>query len=78
MYDLMEQILRLKTPFNMIVVVVLITTGAGVITSIAKQFRKFASQRLELDFKRELLDRGMTVEEIEQVLQAKSEKQPQP
>ncbi len=39
--------------------------GAGIITSTIKQIRRFACHRQELDFKREMFDHGMTVEEIE-------------
>ncbi len=72
MLELAKEILRIPTPFNFLVAVVLIYCCAEVITSIAKQIRKFAGQRLELDFKRELLDRGMSIDEVERMVAAKS------
>jgi len=72
-YELSRQIVDMPTPFNMIVLIVLITSCAGIVTSIAKQIRKFAGQRSELNFKREMLDRGMEIEEIERILRAKSD-----
>jgi len=55
-------------------VVLLILGGAltGVITSLAKQVRKYACFRQETALKRELVERGLSVEEIERVLAAKS------
>ena len=70
-----EFLQSIPPPFNMVVVIVLICSIAGVITSIAKQTRKFACYRQELDFKREMLDRGMSSEEIERVARAKVNEQ---
>jgi hypothetical protein len=70
MHDLFQSVTNLPTPFNMIVLVVLISCAAGVITSIAKQIRKYGSHRQELDFKRELVERGMSVDEIERIIAA--------
>ena len=71
MTDLINPLLNLPTPFNMIVLIVLISCTAGVITSVAKQARKFGSHRQELEFKRELVERGLSVDEIERVVAAK-------
>ena len=70
MSSIVELMSRIPPPFNMVVVIVLICSVCGVITSIAKQVRKFACHRQELNFKREMLDRGMPAEEIELVLRA--------
>lgn len=72
MSDLVQHIFSLPTPFNMVVVIVAIVMTTGIITSIGKQIRKYACLRHELEFKRELVDRGMSVEEIERLLRAKS------
>ena len=55
-------------------VVLLILGGAltGVITSLAKQLRKYGCFRQEVALKRELVERGLSVEEIERVIAAKS------
>lgn len=54
----------------------MVMCGAGIVTSLFKQIRKFACQRQELEFKREMVDRGMSVEEIERLVQAKGPEQP--
>ena len=70
MTSFLQMIFDLPTPFNMVVVIVLIGTGAGVITSIAKQTRKYAIYRHELAFKRELIERGMSADEIAEIIEA--------
>lgn len=65
-------ILHLPTPFNMVVLIVLICSVAGVLTGIATQIRKFVCYRQDIDFKRELLDRGLSADEIERILNARS------
>jgi hypothetical protein len=71
MSSFVELMQRVPPPFNMVVYIMLIVCGSGVLTSIFKQIRKFACHRQELDFKRELLDRGMSVEEVEHVVRAR-------
>jgi hypothetical protein len=73
--NVIERILSLPVPFNMVVIIVAIVFASGIITSVAKQVRKYACLRHELNFKRELLDRGMSVDEIEQVVKARSPSQ---
>ena len=70
--DLFHGILKIPVPFNMIVLIVLISCGAGVLTSLFKQIRKYACHRREFDLKRELVERGLSVEEIERIVAAKS------
>ena len=76
MHDLFQQISTLPAPFNMVVWIVLICMGTSVITSLMKQIRKFACHRQELEFKREMLDRGLSADEIEQIVQAKAPEWP--
>jgi len=71
MTELFQSLLNLPTPFNMIVLIVLISCTAGVITSIFKQVRKYSSHRQELDFKRDLVERGLSADEIERIIAAK-------
>ena len=54
----------------MVAVIVLIVFGAIFPMNIAEQVRKYACHREELNLKRELLDRGMAIDEIERVLAA--------
>ncbi len=67
-----DSIISIPPPFNMVVLIVLIGSIGGVVTSFITQIRKYASHRQELEFKRELLDRGMTAAEIVQVIQTKT------
>lgn len=71
MSSLVELMRNVPPPFNMVVYVILILSIYGVMTSVFKQIRKFACHRQELDFKREMIDRGMHAEEIEQVIRAR-------
>jgi hypothetical protein len=71
MYDAFEALFR-NQPWGMIVIVVLIGSLAGVITGIAKEIRKFACHRQETEFKRELVERGLNVDEIERLVRARS------
>jgi hypothetical protein len=70
MYDVFQSIVGIPSPFNMIVLVVLIGSVAGVLTGIAAQIRKFGCHRQDLDFKRELVDRGLAADEIERIVRA--------
>jgi hypothetical protein len=57
---------------NWIVLLILGSVAAGLITSIAKQIRKYGCFRQEVELKRELVERGLSVDEIERVIAAKS------
>ncbi len=57
---------------NWIALVVLISVGGGVIASIATQLRKYGSHRVDMQLKRELVERGLSAEEIERIVAAKS------
>jgi hypothetical protein len=72
MSELLQKLVSIQAPFNMIVLVCLIFSVAGVISSLFKQVRKYTCHRQELDFKRDLVERGLSVDEIERVLAAKS------
>ncbi len=73
MSNFIELMKSVQSPFDMVVYITLIVCGSGVLTSIFKQIREYACHRQEMEFKRELLDRGMSVEEIEQVVRARSD-----
>ncbi len=70
MSQLFEIIQGLRTPFNMVAIICLIFAVSSVIASVAKQIRKFVCHRQEIEFKREMVDRGMSAEEIESVVRA--------
>jgi hypothetical protein len=70
-FELFKGILSIPAPFNMIVVIVLICCTTGVITSLFKQIRKYSSYRHDVYLKRELVERGLSVEEIERIVSAR-------
>ena len=72
MSHLLDSIVALPTPFNMVVLIVLIGSVAGVIGTIAREVRKYFCHREEMEFKREMLDRGIDPQEIDRVMRAKT------
>jgi hypothetical protein len=72
MTEFLRTITSIPAPFNMIVLIVLITCVTGAISSIATQLRKYGCHRQDTEFKRELVDRGMSAEEIERIVTARS------
>lgn len=71
MSDFFRTINSIPPPFNMVVWIVLITCVTGIVTSIAKEIRKFVCYQQDLQFKRELIDQGLDVSEIERVVSAR-------
>ena len=72
MIELLQNIVSIRPPFNVFVLICLILSVAGVISSLFKQVRKYTCNRQELDFKRELVERGLSIDEIERIVAAKS------
>ena len=70
MSDFFQSVVSLQTPFNMIVLVVMIGCATAVVSSIAVETRKYFCHRNEMELKREMLDRGLEAEEIERTLRA--------
>ncbi len=68
---LQEFVNLLPLPFNFVVLLTLVICIAGIFTSLINQIRKYACHRQDLDFKREMIDRGMSVDEVERLVQAK-------
>ena len=68
MIDLLQAITSIQTPFNMIVLVVLIGGIVVTVSTIATETRKFFVAREEIELKRELLSRGMSSAEIERII----------
>jgi hypothetical protein len=75
MNQLFDLIRDLPTPFNMVAVLCLIFAVASVIGSFFKQLRKYVCHRQEIEFKREMVDRGMSAEEIESVVRVHIDQQ---
>ena len=70
MSSLFDAITALPTPFNMVVLIVLIGCAAGVVGTFAKELRKYLCHRNEIELKREMLGRGLQSDEIEQIMGA--------
>lgn len=74
MYEILRAITNIEAPFNMIVLIVLICTTGGIITAVIKAIGNYASHQEEIALKQDMLDRGMSAEEIAQVMRATSGK----
>ena len=72
MSDFFHSVVSIPAPFNMVVLLVLIGSVAHLATSVATQVRKYASHRVETQLKRELVERGLSIDEIERVVAAQS------
>ena len=75
MTDIFRRIIEMPAPFNMVVLIVLIVTVGSIVKGIDKYVRQYACHRNELEFKREMLERGMSAGEIEQVINARGPSQ---
>ena len=75
MSEALHSITSIEPPFNMIVLIILICSIAGVFTTVFKELRKYACHRQEIEFKRELVDRGMAADEIERVIRSRDMKE---
>jgi hypothetical protein len=64
--------MNLQSPFNMVVLIVLIGSLFGLLRLLVIQVRIYASHREDLQLKRELVERGLSAEEIERIMLAKS------
>ena len=63
-----QSIFNLPAPFNFVVVLCGLFVVGSAIGVIAKYIRDFAIYRQELAFKREMIDRGLTADEIERLI----------
>jgi hypothetical protein len=72
MSEVFHSILNMPTPFNMVVMVVLIGGLAGIVKTVATQIRVYGCHRQDTEFKRDMVDRGLSADEIERILAAGS------
>jgi hypothetical protein len=70
--DFLHSLLNIQSPFNMIVLVVLIGSVVGLLSTIVVQVRLYAAHRADVQLKRELVERGLNADEIERVVAAKT------
>jgi hypothetical protein len=72
MSEVVQYIVKMPTPFNMVVMVVLIGGLAGIVKTVATQIRMYGCHRQDTEFKRDMVDRGLSADEIERILAAGS------
>jgi hypothetical protein len=70
MGEMLQEVISIPAPFNMIVLIVLICSVAGLLSTIAIQIRRYGCHRQDIEFKRELVDRGLSADEIERIVKA--------
>ncbi|HEX4415929.1 MAG TPA: hypothetical protein VH107_20020 [Lacipirellulaceae bacterium] len=75
MSEIIKEIMSIGVPFNMIVFVVAIGSACTLLGTLAMQIRIFANHRAEVQLKRELVERGLSIDEIERVIRAKAPEQ---
>lgn len=68
MSDILKSVLSIQQPFGMIVLLALIGGSVGVICSMIEGIRKYACHRKDVELKRELVERGLSVDEIERIV----------
>ncbi|MBX3434701.1 MAG: hypothetical protein KF847_15385 [Pirellulales bacterium] len=68
----MDSIFALPSPFTMVVLIVAVVMGAQVITAAVAQIRRGLGHYLDLQFKREMIERGLSIDEIERLVQVRS------
>jgi hypothetical protein len=76
--DWLGSLLNAETPAKFFVLIALIGCTAAALIMLFIQVARYASHRAELSFKRELVDRGLSVDEIERIVSAKPTGKAQP
>ena len=71
MIESLSSLLNVDTPAKFFVVIALIGCVVVVVTAIVVQLGWLASHRADLEFKRELVERGLSIDEIERIVSAK-------
>jgi hypothetical protein len=71
MAEFFQTVLDGGQPWGMVVVVVLIVFTTWLLGSVVEEIRKYACHRKDNELKRELVERGLSGEEIERVVQAR-------
>ena len=64
----------LPVPFNFIIVIMIVIFGSMVLMAIIGEIGKYARHRHLTELKRDLLDRGMSANEIHAIIEAGAEK----
>lgn len=61
----------LPLPFNFVILIMVLVFGWLLLAHIFEEIGKFARNRQQIEFKRELLDRGLEADEIKTILEAR-------
>ena len=64
----------LPLPFNFIILILVVIFGSLIVMTIIEQIGKYARHRHLTELKRDLLDRGMSANEIHAICEAGAEK----
>lgn len=72
MTDLLLRIVSIPPPFNMVVIVTIVGCSVAIIGIIASEARKYACHRQDVALKRDLVERGLSAEEIERIVKVRS------
>jgi len=78
MLDSLNSLMDVDSPAKFFVVIALISGLVILVTVIVMQLGWLASHRAELEFKRDLVERGLSVDEIERIVSAKPITKAQP
>ena len=70
MFESFAQVFEVQGPFIVPVASVFFAAVAIAVILVAREVRKVATHRMDLEAKREMMQQGATVEEIERVLKA--------
>ena len=70
MSEVLIKLLEIPAPFNMIIVAVAMGIMIPIVAIISAEARKFFAHRADLEVKRDMVERGMSAEEIERILEA--------
>jgi hypothetical protein len=72
MLEIFKGIINIPVPFNVFILIAMFFAVAVLIGAITKETRKYFCHRQDIDFKRELVDRGLGGEEIERIVSARA------
>ena len=76
--DSLTSLLNVETPPKFFVVMALISCVACVVMTVIVQLGRLARHQADLEFKRDLVERGLSVDEIERIVSAKPISNSQP
>ena len=70
MSEVLKTALEVPFPFNMCIILGALGIMLAMVGIVSAELSKYARHRLDADLKRDLVERGMSAEEIERILEA--------